>query len=86
MGLDAFVQRFYVKSGWTEEESLLAGHGFESGAIEGWTNPHCFQREITIARFATSMGAQGQLEDLTSAWRRVPKPARVIFYTGGWAG
>jgi hypothetical protein len=78
MGLDAFVQGYYAKSAWKEEESLLTRRGFESGAIEGWQNPDGSQQNIVIARFATSNGALSQFESTISVWRAQPAPSRVI--------
>jgi hypothetical protein len=78
MGLDAFVQGYYVKSAWKQQESLLTRRGFESGAIEGWRNPDGSQQDIVIARFATSNGALSQFESTTSVWRAQPTPSRLI--------
>jgi hypothetical protein len=80
MGLDAFVQRYYLKSAWKEEESLLTRRGFKSGAIETWINPDGSQQSVVIASFATSTGALSQFDGMTSTWRGEPKPARMITY------
>jgi hypothetical protein len=78
MGLKAFVQRLYVKSSWKEQESLLTGWGFTTGAVELWTNPDGSEQQIVIVRFATALGAQSHFQGLTNTWRDQPAPSRVI--------
>jgi len=78
MSVDAFVQGFYIKSAWTEEEGLLPRRGFVSGTLEGWINADGTQQSIAIFRFATANGAVSQFDDLTGTLRDKPKPATVL--------
>jgi hypothetical protein len=78
MNVDAFIKAFYLKSVWTEEETLLPRRGFVSGMIEGWINADGSQQEIAIYHFATANGAVSQLDDLADTLRGKPKPATVL--------
>jgi hypothetical protein len=78
--MDAYVQGFYVKSAWTEEEGLYARRGFVSGEVEGWINTDGTQQLIAIARFATAKGALSLFDGLTNTFREKPKPATMVTY------
>jgi hypothetical protein len=78
MNLDAFVQQFYVKTGWTEEEGLYKQRGFTSAAIEGWINLDGSQQSINIVRFSTAKGALSLFDGTTNTWRGNPKPAEML--------
>jgi hypothetical protein len=82
LSLDAFVQTFYVKDGWTDEEGLYRRRGFVSGAIEGWINADGTQQSIAIAKFATPQGAVSLFDGLTETLRNKPSPAKVITDAG----
>jgi hypothetical protein len=78
MYVDAFVRTFYIKSAWTEEESVLPRRGFVSGVIEGWDNPDGTQQAIAISCFATVNGAQSQFDGLAGRFRDQPAPATLL--------
>jgi hypothetical protein len=78
LSLDAFVQKFYVKSSWTDEEGDDTARGFVSGAIEGWINSDGTQQSIAIVRFASSVGADSMFGDLGSSFQEEPKPAKFL--------
>jgi hypothetical protein len=82
LSLDAFVQIFYVKDAWTDEEGLYRQRGFVSGAIEGWINTDGTQQSIAIAKFATPQGAVSLFDGLTQTLRNKPTPATVITDAG----
>lgn len=82
LSLDAFVQTFYVKDGWTDEEGLYRRRGFVSGAIVGWINADGTQQSIAIAKFATPQGAVSLFDGLTETLRNNPSPATVITDAG----
>lgn len=82
LSLDAFVQTFYVKDGWTDEEGLYRRRGFVSGAMEGWVNADGTQQSIAIAKFATPQGAVSLFDGLTETLRNKPSPAEVITDAG----
>lgn len=65
LGLVAFVQAFYVKSAWTEEEGLFQRRGYVSGVHQGWFNSDGTQQSIDIMRFASATGAVSEFDGLT---------------------
>ena len=65
LGRVAFVQAFYVKSAWTEEEGLFQRRGFVSGVHEGWFNADGTQQSIDLMRFASASGAVSEFDGLT---------------------
>jgi hypothetical protein len=78
MGLTAFIQAFYVKSGWSEEEGLYLRRGFVSAVQQGWINSDGSQQSITLIRFAVPAGATSAFDDLSSAWKDKPKPVTIL--------
>jgi hypothetical protein len=89
MSLVAFVQGFYIKSGWTEEEGLYQRRGFVSGAQEGWFNADGSQQAINIAKFQTTKGALSLFDGLTGTFKTNAKPAKMLSYAAigglGWS-
>lgn len=88
LSMDAYIQGFYVKSAWAEEEGLYTRRGFVSGELEGWINVDGSQQQIAIARFATAEGAISLFDGLTTTFRNRPKPATMVTYAAvggvGW--
>lgn len=78
LGLDAFVQGFYVKDAWTTEKGLDSRRGFVSGALEGWISTDGSEQSIAIVKFATPQGAVSMFDGLTTTLRDKPSPSEVL--------
>jgi hypothetical protein len=78
LSLKAFVQQFYVKTAWADEEGLDARRGFKTGEVEGWTNTDGSEQIISIARFKTAQGAKSMYEGMTTGYTQHPKPATQL--------
>jgi hypothetical protein len=84
-----FIQTFYPKSVWSQEEGLYVRRGFVSAVIEGWINTDGSQQSITIARFASPAGATSAYYDLRARWKQKAKPMTMLTYpaigAAGWS-
>jgi len=78
LGLDAFVEAFYVTSAWSTEKGLYKQRGFVSGTIQGWINADGSQESIAIAKFKGSSGAVSLFDGLTGTLKDSPAPAKAI--------
>jgi hypothetical protein len=78
IGLDAFVDSFYIQSSRAWELGRFKTRGFRSAVIEGWINSNGSQQKIAIIQFATANGAVSLFDDLTGSWRDKPKPATLL--------
>lgn len=78
MGLDAFIDRFYVSSDRADEKRLYVRRGFKSGIIEGWFNADQTQQRIAIARFSSVTGASSAFDDLANYLRGKNAPWKAL--------
>jgi hypothetical protein len=75
---DPFVQAFYVKSGWSQEEGDFARLGFISGVYEGWINADGSQQVIAIMRFPSAHNALSEFDALTGTLRDHATSSQVV--------
>ena len=78
LSLKAFVQQFYMKTVWADEEGRDARRGFKTGEVEGWINTDGSEQIISIARFKTAQGARSMYEGMTAGYTDHPKPATLL--------
>jgi hypothetical protein len=78
MSLISFVQLFYSKSAWTEEEALDTRRGFVSAVYQGWTNADGSEQSIALVRFTTLAGATSAFDEASSGYKQMPKPATML--------
>jgi hypothetical protein len=68
MGLDEFVEAFYVQDAWQDEKGLAKTRGMQGVARHGWFNKDETQTEIYLVKFAAATGAQDMYQDLLDSW------------------
>ena len=78
LGLNAFIDAFYIPSAQAQEKSLYTRRGFASAEMQGWINVDGSQQRIVIVRFATANGAISAFDDLSSVLADSSAPLTVI--------
>jgi hypothetical protein len=74
LGLDDFVNNFYIAKARASSRSLTAQRGFTTAVRQGWTNADGTQADVWLVQFATAQGARSMSLSVTANWKNAARP------------
>lgn len=78
LGLDAFVDNFYVAKERATSRSLTVARGFDTSVRRGWINADGTQAEVWLVRFHSAAGARSMYLSVTANWKKAARPTTTF--------